>query len=248
MPVVFISLPIVWLLLLYFYPLEVKDLKSVREKLSSEIKELGDIRSEEKTVTLILAGTVIAWIIIPSFFSYIGLAVIAVAGGIVMFFSGSVTWSDIEKRVPWGIVLLYGGAITLGIGMLETGAAEWLANNLLYLSGDNPVIVIFLLILLTILFTNLMSNTAAVAMILPIGAGFAQVLGFASPLVTSMAIALAGGLAFVLVIATPANAITYSAGFYSTKDLLRAGLIANFICILVLFSIAVTYWYIIGLW
>lgn len=248
MPVVFISLPLVWLVLIYFFPLEISDLKNVRLKISKEIQTLGPLRTEEKTVTYILIGTVVAWIVIPSFFSYIGLAVIAVGGGIVMFFSGSVTWSDIEKRVPWGIVLLYGGAITLGVGMVQTGAAEWLANNLLYISGENAVIVILMLILLTILFTNVMSNTAAVAMILPIGAGFAQVLDLGTPLLTSMVIALAGGLAFVLVIATPANAITYSAGYFSTKDLLRAGLIANFICVLVLFVVAITYWYMIGLW
>lgn len=248
MPVVFISLPFIWLLLIHFYPLEIKDLKEVHIKLNKEIKSLGPATGEEKMVTYILIGTVIAWIIIPSFFSYIGLAVIAVSGGIVMFFSGSITWKDIEQRVPWGIVLLYGGAITLGIGMLETGAAEWLANNLLSISGDNPVIAIFLLILITVLFTNVMSNTAAVAMILPIGAGIALVLGFGSPLITSMIIALAGGLAFILVIATPANAITYSAGYFSTKDLIRAGIIVNFICILVLFLISITYWRLIGLW
>ena len=248
MPVVFISLPIIWMLLISFYPLEVKDLKEVHKKLASEIKNLGPISSEEKTVTYILAGTVLAWVIIPSLFSYIGLAVIAILGGIFMFFSGSVTWRDIEKRVPWGIVLLYGGAITLGVGMLKTGAAEWLANNLLSISGNNPVVIIFLLMLLTVLFTNVMSNTAAVAMILPIGAGFAQVLGFGTPLLTSMVIALAGGLAFALVVATPANAITYSAGYYSTKDLLRTGLLANLICILILFIVAISYWHVIGLW
>lgn len=248
MPVVFISLPIVWLILISIFPIEVKNLKKVHKKLNEDIKELGSMRTEEKLVTLILLGTVFAWIIIPNYFPYIGLAVIAVAGGIVMFFSGSITWRDIEQRVPWGIVLLYGGAISLGVGMVETGAAEWLANNMLSISGNNIAIVIFMLICITIIFTNVMSNTAAVAMILPIGAGFVEVLGFGSPELTSMLIALAGGLAFMLVIATPGNAITYSAGYFSTKDLFRAGLLANLVCILVLFIIAISYWRLIGLW
>jgi len=246
-PVVLISLPIIWLLLIYFYPIEIKDLKEVSIKLTSDIEKLGPISNKEITVTAILIGTVIAWIIIPTLFSYIGLAVIAVASGIAMFFSGSIEWKDIEQRVPWGIILLYGGAISLGIGMVETGAAEWLADNILLLSGDNLVVTIFILILITVIFTNTMSNTAAVAMILPIGAGFALALDI-SPLFTSMLIALAGGLAFILVIATPANAITYSAGYYSSKDLIRTGLIANLICILVLFLIAISYWRLIGLW
>ena len=193
-------------------------------------------------------ATINTIIIIPNFFSYIGLAVIAIAAGIALFFSGSIAWKDIEQRVPWGIVLLYGGAISLGVGMIETGAAEWLADLVLAISGENLVIIIFLLIVLTVVFTNVMSNTAAVAMILPIGAGFSQALGFGSPLLTSMLIALAGGLAFILVIATPGNAITYSAGYFSTKDLLRAGLLANMICILVLFIVAISYWHLIGMW
>jgi sodium-dependent dicarboxylate transporter 2/3/5 len=248
MPVVFISLPFIWLLLTYFYPLEIKDLKEVRNKLSKEIKELGPIKADEKNVSYILAGTVAAWIILPTFFSNIGLAVVAILGGIIMFFSGSITWKDIEQRVPWGIILLYGGAITLGVGMVETGAAEWLAYELLRFSGNEPFIVLLLLIVITVIFTNIMSNIAAVAMILPIGAGLAQVLNFGSPLLVSLVIAHAAGLAFMLVIATPANAITYSAGYYSTKDLIRAGVIVNLICILVLFLIAALYWNLIGLW
>jgi sodium-dependent dicarboxylate transporter 2/3/5 len=247
-PIVLISLPFIWLILISFYPPEVKDLKEVREKLAQEITELGPMRSEEKTVTYILVGTVIAWIIVPSLISNIGLAVIGILGGVIMFFSGTITWRDIERRVPWGIILLYGGAITLGVGMVQTGAAKWLAIELIQLSGENPVIVIIILILITVLFTNVMSNTAAVAMILPIGLGFGQVLGFSSPILLSLLIASAGGFAFLLVVATPANAITYSAGYFSTKDLIKVGVIINLICILILFIIAVSYWYLLGLW
>jgi len=247
-PVVLFSLPLVWLALITIFPIEIKDLKVVKEKMDTEINELGPTKKEEKIVIAILAGTILAWVIVPTFSSYIGLAVIAVASGIFMFFSGSIEWRDIEQRVPWGIVLLYGGAISLGAGMIQTGAAKWLANNILYFSGNNLTIAIIILILMTIIFTNAMSNTAAVAMILPIGAGFVQVLGVGSELLTSMVIALAGGLAFMLVIATPANAITYSAGYFSMKDLIRSGFVATLISGLVLFIIAITYWKFIGLW
>jgi sodium-dependent dicarboxylate transporter 2/3/5 len=246
-PIVLIALPFVWLILVTIFPIEVKNLKKVRVKLRKDISDLGPIKSEEKTVTYILIGTVLAWIIVPNFFDYIGLAVIAVAGGIVMFFSGSISWRDIEQRVPWGIVLLYGGAISLGLGMVSTGAAEWLAGNILLFSGDNIIMVILILILLTIIFTNVMSNTAAVAMILPIGAGFALELGV-DPLLTSMVIGLSGGLAFMLVIATPGNAITYSAGYFNSKDLFKAGFLVNLVCIVVLFLVAISYWRLIGIW
>jgi sodium-dependent dicarboxylate transporter 2/3/5 len=247
-PIVFIALPCVWLFLITFFPLEVKDLKGVDKKLSQEIHELGSMRTEEKTVIFILIGTIVAWIVIPTFFSNIGLAVVAIFSAVILFFSGTITWQDIERRVPWGIILLYGGAITLGVGMVETGAAKWLAIELIRLSGENLVVIILMIIGITVLFTNIMSNTAAIAMILPIGLGFVQVLGFDSPVFLSLLIASAGGFAFMLVIATPANVITYSAGYFSTKDLIRVGVILNFICILILFVISVTYWYILGLW
>jgi sodium-dependent dicarboxylate transporter 2/3/5 len=108
--------------------------------------------------------------------------------------------------------------------------------------GGNPFLVIFGLILLTVLLTNVMSNVGAVAILLPIGLAISTEIPFISPLLSSMIIALSGGLAFMLVIATPGNAITYSSGYFSIKDLLKAGTIANIVCIAVIFIVAIFYW------
>jgi sodium-dependent dicarboxylate transporter 2/3/5 len=86
-----------------------------------------------------------------------------------------------------------------------------------------------------------MSNIGAVAILLPIGIAIAPEIGI-STLLVSMLIALSGGLAFMFVIATPGNAITYSSGYYSTKDLLKAGSVANILCILIIFIVAIIYW------
>jgi len=168
--------------------------------------------------------------------------VIALMGSMLLFFTGSLSWKDVEERVPWGIILLYGGAITLGVSMKETGAAGWITEGVVSVIGSNPYAIILVLILLTIVMTNFISNTAAVAMLLPIGFAIATEIPGVSPLFAAMAIALSGGLAFVLVIATPGNAITYSSGYFSVRDLLRAGVIANLACIGVLFVVAVVYW------
>jgi len=189
---------------------------------------------------IILIITILLWIFLSSH-QYFGLAVIAILGSILLFLTGSITWKDIEKRVPWGIVLLYGGAITLGIGIQQTGAGTWIANILFDAVGFNPYLVILVIIIFTVLLTNIMSNIGAVAILLPIGIAIAPEMGM-SPLLTSMIIALSGGLAFILVIATPGNAITYSSGYFSTKDLFKAGVIANIICIAIVFIVATTYW------
>ena len=202
----------------------------------------------EFVVLGILVLTIFLWIFFsqPEYSQFYGLAVIAIIGSILLFLTGSISWKDVEKRVPWGIILLYGGAITLGIGMQGaevggTGAGEWIANGIFNIAGNNPLIVILTMIIFTVILTNIMSNIAAVAILLPIGLSIAIKTGM-NPLLASMIIALSGGLAFMFVISTPGNAITYSSGYFSTKDLFKAGFIANIVCIAVIFIVAIVYW------
>jgi sodium-dependent dicarboxylate transporter 2/3/5 len=248
MPVVFISLPLVWLVLISLFPIEIKNLTKARTLLDKEVLELGKIGSGEAITLTILIGTICGWIFLSSLYqSNWDLAIIAILGSIALFFSGTIEWKDVEQRVPWGIIFLYGGAITLGVGLINTGAADWLADHLLGFTNTNPVLVIIVLIVITVILTQAMSNTAAVVVLLPIGVGLGAAAGL-SPLATSLIIALSGGLAFVLIIATPGNAITYSAGYYSTRDLFKAGLISAVICMFIIFIVAITYWRFIEVW
>ena len=240
MPVVIITLPLVWLVLQFSFPIEIKNISAAKREIKNQVSIAGRISKGELQVLIILIITILLWIFFSSH-QYFGLAVIAILGSILLFLTGSITWKDIEKRVPWGIVLLYGGAITLGIGIQQTGAGTWIANILFDAVGFNPYLVILVIIIFTVLLTNIMSNIGAVAILLPIGIAIAPEMGM-SPLLTSMIIALSGGLAFMLVIATPGNAITYSSGYFSTKDLFKAGVIANIICIAIMFIVATTYW------
>jgi len=243
MPVVIIALPLVWLVLQFSFPIEIKDISAARREINNQVSIAGKMGKNESLVLIILVTTILLWIFFSSH-EYFGLAVIAVLGSVLLFLTGTITWKDVEKRVPWGIILLYGGAITLGIGIQRTGAGKWIAEALFNIAGDNLYLVILIMIIFTILLTNIMSNIGAVALLLPIGVSVAtQIpeLGL-SPLLASMIIALSGGLAFMLVIATPGNAITYSSGYFSTKDLFKAGSVANILCILVIFIIAAVYW------
>ena len=126
--------------------------------------------------------------------------------------------------------------------MQKTGAGSWLAHQLFNTFNVNSYMLILIVIIVTIFLTEVMSNIGAVAILLPIGLAIANEIPGISPLLISMTIALSGGLAFMLVIATPGNAITYSSGYFSTKDLFRAGIVANIICILVVFMVATVYW------
>jgi len=241
MPVVVIAIPAVWLILQIAFPIEIRDISTARKEIEEQVEGMGKMGRGEITVSAILVLTIVMWI----FFSspeYFGLAVIALLGGALLFFTGSISWEDVEKRVPWGIILLYGGAITLGVGMNDTGAGSWIANAMLNAAGSNVYMVILVLIAFTILLTNVMSNVGAVATVLPIGLGVASGISGISPLLASMTVALSGGLAFMLVISTPGNAITYTSGYFSTRDLLKAGTVANIACIGVVLLVAAVYW------
>lgn len=241
MPIVFIALPIVWLILQISFPIEIKNIVAAKTEINRQVSRSGKMGKYEITVLCIMALTVILWIFVSSP-TYFSLAVIAILGSVLLFFTGSITWKDVEQRVPWGIILLYGGAITLGIGMQQTGAGSWMAHRLFDVTGNNPYLVIFGLIILTVLLTNIMSNVGAVAILLPIGLAIATEVPGVSPLLASMLIALSGGLAFIFIIATPGNAIAYSSGYFSSRDLLKAGVVANIACIGVIFLVAIIYW------
>ncbi|RLF36239.1 MAG: SLC13/DASS family transporter [Thermoplasmata archaeon] len=240
MPIVIIAIPLVWLTLQIMFPIEIKDITIAKKEITKQVTKAGRISKNEITVLTILIITVTLWILFSST-TYYGLAVIAILGSILLFITHSITWKDVENRVPWGIILLYGGAITLGIGMQETGAGTWIANQIFTIAGINPYIIILILILTTILLTNIMSNIGAVAILIPLALSIPPAAGI-TPLLASLTIALTGGLAFMFVISTPGNAITYSSGYFTTKDLFKAGAVANLICILIVFTIATIYW------
>ncbi|PTD93536.1 transporter [archaeon SCG-AAA382B04] len=239
-PVVVVSLPVIWFIVIKLYPPEVEkeDMKSVRKDLHSQVEELGTLSRGGILTAFVFSSTVFLWII---FSSTLGVAVVSLMGAISLFFFGLVDWEDIEKRVPWGIMLLYGGALTLGVSLTKTGAANWLATNITGLAGGNNVLLVALLIVTGFLLTNSMSNTAAVAVLLPIGLEIAVSSGLNS-VVTAFAIALSGGGALLLIISTPSAAIAYSTGYFSSRDLFKAGTFALVALVAIVLTMALTYW------
>ena len=244
LPIVIITAPLVWLVLIKCFPLEELDLSNAKELIQKEGDELGALSRDEKTVIAIFIFTIVLWI----FFSeFIDVEVAALIGAVLLFVFKVVDWKDIESRMQWGILLLYGGAITMSVNLEKTGAARWIAHGFLTGAGGNEYVLIFILVLVTITLTQMMSNTAAVAMLLPIGYGLTLETGLTIEL-TSFLIGLSGGLAFMFVIATPGHTIAYSAGYFSPRDIFKAGFFANIISITIIFTVAITYWKFIGVW
>ena len=204
---------------------------------------MGPLRKEEKKVAIIAILTIAAWIFLNQFLE---IAVIALLSAISLFIFQAVNWHDVERYINWGIILMYGGAITLGSTLANVGAMEWVGDQIMKLTAVTPFSSVVLLSTLSKIVTEGISNVAAVATIIPLGFGLADILSV-NPVLIVYVIAIQSGLAFCLPIGTPPNAIAYSAGYYGIRDVLKGGIILNVAAILLFLLCVKYYWNFIGI-
>lgn len=245
-PIAAVSIVLVWLALILIFPPEVVSLKKGKRTLQRELSRIEGTNITQKMIIMVLGLVIAAWIVLPQFFG-VNLSIIALVGGISMVIVGGVNWQEVESRIPWGIILLYGGAISMGIHLADSGGAQWLAEQFLSITGGSVIIGLLVLIASTKVLTEVMSNTAAVSILLPIAYGISLGAGF-PPEVACMLVGISGGLAFMFLISTPGNLISYSTGYFSQKDLMKVGFVANLVSMAVVLVMAFTYWKLIGVW
>jgi solute carrier family 13 (sodium-dependent dicarboxylate transporter), member 2/3/5 len=204
------------------------------------------MNASEKTVLVVFLLTAVAWMsrsfLLTPLLPAIDDTIIALASGILLFVlpDGSkgqaiLHWDD-SKRVPWGILLLFGGGLAIAQGFKDTGLAQWFAEQLVTLDFL-PLLLMTLVLVSAINFlTEITSNLATTAMILPVLAPLAAAMGV-HPYTFMIGATLAASCAFMLPVATPPNAVVFGSGYVNMPDMIRAGLGLN------LFSIAlVTLW------
>ncbi len=185
------------------------------------------------TLFLWLFGPILAgWLQLPpALFSSAAVASIAVA---LLMLTGCVTWKALEKGVHWGVLLLLGGGLTLGRGLTESGAADWLASLLSSGVGDLPMFTLLLvLVAIGVFATELISNTAVTAKLAPILMGVAMQLGLETDSLV-VPVAIATSMAFMLPVATPPNALVHASGVVTQRDMIRAGFRLNLAAISVI--------------
>jgi sodium-dependent dicarboxylate transporter 2/3/5 len=154
-------------------------------------------------------------------------------GGGVEF---ALTWERVEKGVPWGILILFGGGFALAGGFQETGLAPWIGERLVALSVLPPVLLVALLCLTVTFLTEVTSNTATATMLMPVLAGAAQGAGV-HPYLLMLPAALAASCAFMLPVATPPNAIVFGSGWVDIGYLARVGFWLNLIGVVVITAV-----------
>jgi sodium-dependent dicarboxylate transporter 2/3/5 len=182
-----------------------------------------------------------------SFIPQLNDTIIAMAGALVLFLIPSGTgegnlmnWNT-AKKLPWGILLIFGGGLAIARGFAQTDLATWLANRFLLLQ-EAPFWLILILVIAGINFlTEITSNTATASMILPILISLAAILDV-PPYVLMAGAVLASSAAFMLPVATPPNAIVFGSGKIKIQDMVRKGVWLNLISILIIFLFVQWWW------
>lgn len=214
--------------------------------LLARLKPGRPVSCAERRVALVFAAAAVLWIIRPllnTFDSLAGLSdsTIAIGCAVVMFLVPSggesgrqrlITWQD-AKGVPWEILILLGGGLSLATAVDESGLAAWLASSLSPIGNSSEMFFLLAVTSMVVSITELASNTATVAAFLPVMTVVAQDTGH-SVTAVSTAIAMAASCAFMLPAATPPNAIVLSTGHLTVFQMIRAGLLLNVIAVLLI--------------
>jgi sodium-dependent dicarboxylate transporter 2/3/5 len=244
-PAVAVLLPITWLVLTrisFRLPTQLAGLSVTA--VGKSLKQSPQMSVDERRVGLLVLFAALAWITRPLLegllpWLSISDASIAIAVAIMLFIVPSrsqpdralLTWDDAQK-IRWDVLILFGGGLALADAIASSGLADWLGSGASLFTALPWLTLILLMIAVIVFVGELASNTAMAAVFLPIVGASALELG-ASPVMLSMAVALAASLGFMLPVATPPNAIVYGSGAIRMEDMMRAGALLDILGILV---------------
>jgi sodium-dependent dicarboxylate transporter 2/3/5 len=253
LPVAALLLPITWALLVFvLFRARVESGDAVKTLFAERRRALGRLGGGERRVLVVFGLTALAWLLrepkvfdaltvpgLATFFPGITDATIAIGGAVLLFVvpgrepTGArrplLTWPE-ARHISWETLLLFGGGLSLAAAMESTGLAGWLGGQMTGLAGLPTPMIYAGLATLVLVLSEIGSNTAVAAMMLPVAASLAAAVG-EPPLTLMLVATLAASTGFALPIATPPNAIVFGSGQVSTRDMARAGLILDAIAI-----------------
>ena len=243
-PISIILLFICWLYLTRFaFRFKQKAFPGGRAEIKKQVAALGHVSYEEKLIFGIFLCTAIAWIcrsiFLKQFIPAIDDTIIAMIAAIIIFIIPTkegdrklLTWEEALK-LPWGILLLFGGGMALAAGFAESGLAKWIASQMTLLQGVAIIILVISMIAAVNFLTEITSNLATTAMLLPVLAPMALTINV-HPYILMVAATVAASCAFMLPVATPPNAVVFGSGYLRIPDMVKAGIGMNIMSILLL--------------
>ncbi len=251
-PFSFTMLMLAWLVLnKLVFRSEVKNIQGGRAMIEAELKKMGRLSAEESRVLMVFAGAVFCWVFLPliaripvvqsalPWLGNINDTSVAILAAILMFVipaskgkGALLDWSATQD-VPWGVLILFGGGLTLSAQFTATGLSAWVGESVSGLSELPPILILTITAIVIILLTELTSNTATAAAFFPIMGSIAVGLGI-EPFLMTIVVTFAVSCAFMLPVATPSNAVAFATGDLPIKSMIRAGIWLNVIGLLVI--------------
>ncbi|EGA89885.1 sodium-dependent transporter [Planococcus donghaensis MPA1U2] len=239
-PLAWIFIVVAWVYLVKVaYPQKLKHLPGGSEVIRQQKTDLGRASYEEKAVFVVFLAVALAWIsrsfVLDAFAPNLEMtdATVGLIAAMVLFIIPSknkkgdhlLDWATAVK-LPWGILLLFGGGLAIAAGFTSSGLSEWIGNQLIGLQGVNVLIIILVVAALVLFLTEITSNTATASMMFPIMASLAVALSI-HPYALMVTAAVAASCAFMLPVATPPNAVVFGSGYLRISDMAKAGFALN---------------------
>ncbi|ELY66990.1 anion transporter [Natrinema versiforme JCM 10478] len=230
------------------------ELPAGADTIDRELERLGSMSRQERLVAVVFVGMAVSWIGSSLLDPLLGVAppedadtIVAIGGALVLFTLPTTTaegdhtflldWTN-AVDIPWGVILLFGGGLSIANAFGETGLAAWIGEGLGLLEGVPMIAILFAVVVMTIFLTEVTSNTATTAMLMPILAGVAVGIGV-HPFGLMIAGATAASFAFMLPVATPPNAIVFGSGYITLPQMAKIGVGLNVIGIVLITLVAV---------
>lgn len=245
-PIILLEIPFVAYLLYRSFSPEVKDLSPAISALRAKVEEEGKLTRQDWVTIGIFLITVVMWMTISD---QIGLGITALIGVLLFMVAGVVRWEDLNNNVNWGTILVYGGAISLGIMMKQSGVAEWIAKS--FLTWVEPIGIhqgvplLAAMSLMTVVLSSFMSSGATVGMLGPITLQIASLSG-TSIIQAGFVTVISTSFVYLTSVASPACNIIYGGGYLNRTDFLKAGWKLVLVSFLLLLLISAGYWRMLG--
>lgn len=243
-PLAVVMLFSAWVILTkYVFPTSFKTSDETKLQLREMLIEQGPLSADEKKISVIFGFTALAWMfrtVLDNFDMFSGLtdAGIAIISAILLFMIPSssskgelLDWNQ-SNKLPWGLLILFGGGLSIAAQINSSGLGIWIGEGLSVLSTVPPIFLIFAVAALIIFLTEITSNVATTSTFLPVFGAVAVGIGVL-PVALTVPVCLAASCAFMLPVATPPNAIVYGSGKFTIATMMKAGFALNIIGIFV---------------
>ena len=249
LPVILITIPLIWKLMVTVYRPEVRRIKGGTEDIKKELTEMGKLTGKQKHVIILFSIAVVMWLLDPldAFLplpgDWIYIASLLISMMFIFPGIGVLEWKEASDEIGWGVFVLVGGGLALGSGLEKTGVIGIITDQMeVFLADANLLLIVGTVAFITAFSITLFSSlTATSSTFVPVSISLAATL-MVDPLLLAPVAGMAACMAFLLPANTPPNALSYQTGYFKTIEMTKVGLLATILCASALVFIVIVYW------